>query len=248
MFPAAMRRPVNDPSRPAPEAPLPASVGLTQGLALPSAGLLDREKRQRRKSGGRQPESAGLATKVDTVERGVSDSPAARTLLEGRGAALKLPPHASIGLASGADCVDAFIMWSMSDMAVPSVARWPCESERPTPGSAMPFDRSKSRRMSDSETTQPALAREWRNDRRGIFSPLSLKPDWNSRPLRQGCVDRAGFRGRLSPRIGRACDGGKTAGSQDKSRSSAVGLYPLTSRRRSLGKYAEAAPRRMCRI
>jgi len=109
MFAAAMRCPVNDPSRLAPEALLRASVGPTQGLALRSAGLLGREKRQRRKSGGRQAESDGLAMKADTVERGISDSPAARSLSEGRGAALKLPPHSSIGSASGADRVDAFI-------------------------------------------------------------------------------------------------------------------------------------------
>ena len=104
-----MRCPVNDPSRLAPEALLRASVGPTQGLALRSAGLLGREKRQRRKSGGRQAESDGLAMKADTVERGISDSPAARLFFKAGAAALKAPPNFSIGLASGADRVDAFI-------------------------------------------------------------------------------------------------------------------------------------------
>ena len=48
-------------------------------------------------------------------------------------AALRLPSSFAIGLGSGVDCVDGFIVRSMSDMAVSSVARWPRESERPAP-------------------------------------------------------------------------------------------------------------------
>jgi hypothetical protein len=45
---------------------------------------------------------------------------------------LKLPPNVWIDLASGADCMNAFVVCSMSDMAVPSVARWPRGSEPST--------------------------------------------------------------------------------------------------------------------
>ena len=74
------------------------------------AGVLGGEPSQRPKSGGRQADDAGLAVKAVAVERGISDWPSARSLFGVGGAALKLPPGLSIGLASRADCVDAFIM------------------------------------------------------------------------------------------------------------------------------------------
>ena len=73
-------------------------------------GVLGREPRQRRKSGGRQADGAGLAVKAVAVGCRISDWPSARSLFEVGGAALKLPPGFSIGLASGADCVDAVFM------------------------------------------------------------------------------------------------------------------------------------------
>ena len=72
-------------------------------------GVLGREPSQRRKSGGRQADGAGLAVKAVAVER-ISDRPSARSLFEVGGAALKLPPGFSIGLASGADRVNAVFM------------------------------------------------------------------------------------------------------------------------------------------
>jgi hypothetical protein len=73
---------------------------------------------------------------------------------------LKSPRNCSIGLAWWPACASAFVTCSVFDMAIPSVARRPRERERPPPSSAIAPDRSKSRRRSDSETTQRAPNRD----------------------------------------------------------------------------------------
>ena len=110
---------------------------------------------QRRKSGGRQADSAGLAMKPDSFARAVTDWLAARPFSEAGGTSLTLPPSFLIRATSWADWVDAFITSSMFDMTFPSIARQPSEAERPTRRWITPSDRRNRRPKSDSENTHP---------------------------------------------------------------------------------------------
>ena len=75
---------------------------------LRDVAVLGEEPSQRRKSGGRQADSAGLAMKADNVERGVFEWSSVRSFFEAERVALTRLPSFPIGSASGADCVDAF--------------------------------------------------------------------------------------------------------------------------------------------
>ena len=182
-------------------------VGARSGRhQVPGCSAESESAAKERRSAGRQRRFGGESR--HRRARHVCSPSAEIALRRGRGR-IEADANASIGLASGriawtpSSC-DRNLTWRFHPLRGGQMR---ASALHPAP---LAPDRSKSRRRSNSETTQralnpirservgrdasiaprprQALAREWPNSPRGIISPLSLKPERNSRPLRQGCV------------------------------------------------------------